>query len=258
MWGWCWRKPARRRVTGRGQVRVAHPASHGGSDFAPLAVGEADGGRRETGPAGCGWQRPQAGKRSGRRTIAAPQRRRSSVTPGLVPRCLLQHRTGQQQAASRRRGSRTGWRRPSRRPTGLVPRTHPPAGRCHALSHQDGDRASALDGKSSGKPRGGSPSARSSDFQSASAFVWWRGRYQDAVPPPPGISIWRSQPERLRRLQPATRRNCTCCCRAGPSVDATCCSSVKTIDPPARWGAGGRSRSEGVFRDQQRDPAPIA
>lgn len=57
--------------------------------------------------------------------------------------------------------------------------------------HQDGDRtkrASRLGPWQNAQLR---TSRRGSDFQSATPDRrGWRGRYQDAVPPPPGISIW--------------------------------------------------------------------
>ena len=57
--------------------------------------------------------------------------------------------------------------------------------------HQDGDRTKRAGRVSPWQTARQLTQRQGSDFQSASAFVWcWCGRYQDAVPPPPGISIW--------------------------------------------------------------------
>jgi hypothetical protein len=59
------------------------------------------------------------------------------------------------------------------------------------FAHQDGDRTKRAGRVSPWQTARQLTQRQGSDFQSASAFVWgWRGRYQDAVPPPPGISIW--------------------------------------------------------------------
>jgi hypothetical protein len=57
--------------------------------------------------------------------------------------------------------------------------------------HQDGDRTKRAGRVSFWQIARLLTQSQGSDFQSASPlFKGWRGRYQDAVPPPPGISTW--------------------------------------------------------------------
>jgi hypothetical protein len=57
--------------------------------------------------------------------------------------------------------------------------------------HQDGDRTKRAGRVSFWQVARLLTQSQGSDFQSASpSLKGWRGRYQDAVPPPPGISIW--------------------------------------------------------------------
>lgn len=57
--------------------------------------------------------------------------------------------------------------------------------------HQDGDRTKRAGRVSFWQVARLLTQGQGSDYQSASAArKGWRGRYQDAVPPPPGISVW--------------------------------------------------------------------
>lgn len=57
--------------------------------------------------------------------------------------------------------------------------------------HQDGDRTKRAGRVSFWQIARPLTQSQGTDFQSASPSVrGWRGRYQDAVPPPPGISVW--------------------------------------------------------------------
>ncbi|MCM3580821.1 MULTISPECIES: hypothetical protein [Ralstonia] len=57
--------------------------------------------------------------------------------------------------------------------------------------HQDGDRTKRAGRVSFWQIARLLTQLQGSDFQSASpSLKGWRGRYQDAVPPPPGISVW--------------------------------------------------------------------
>ena len=57
--------------------------------------------------------------------------------------------------------------------------------------HQDGDRTKRAGRVSFWQIARLLTQCQGSDFQSASpSLEGWRGRYQDAVPPPPGISVW--------------------------------------------------------------------
>lgn len=57
--------------------------------------------------------------------------------------------------------------------------------------HQDGDRTKRAGRVSFWQIARLLTQRQGSDFQSASpSLKGWRGRYQDAVPPPPGISVW--------------------------------------------------------------------
>ena len=57
--------------------------------------------------------------------------------------------------------------------------------------HQDGDRTKRAGRVSRWQSAVLVVRGQGSDFQSASpSLKGWRGRYQDAVPPPPGISVW--------------------------------------------------------------------
>ncbi|KPF70280.1 hypothetical protein IP84_00475 [beta proteobacterium AAP99] len=59
------------------------------------------------------------------------------------------------------------------------------------FQHQDGDRTKRAGRVSFWQIARLLTQSQGSDFQSASPlFKGWRGRYQDAVPPPPGISTW--------------------------------------------------------------------
>lgn len=135
-------------------------------------------------PAGWGavWQRASASRHG----IA------HRLPPVLVA-APLQRRTGQQQA-TRLHGA-TGFAHEIATPiapmregvfqnaTRLRDATH--------FAHQDGDRTKRA-GRFARWQRARLLAQRqSTDFQNASRRpVGWRGRYQDAVPPPPGISVW--------------------------------------------------------------------
>lgn len=59
------------------------------------------------------------------------------------------------------------------------------------FQHQDGDRTKRAGRVSFWQIARLLTQSQGSDFQSASpSLKGWRGRYQDAVPPPPGISVW--------------------------------------------------------------------
>ena len=127
-----------------------------------------------------------------RRTIAAPQGVDHRLPPVLAS-LPAQHRTGQQQARpfhdltwfAHQDGTYLELARLS---------LFQNASRLRDVTgfrHQDGDRTKRAGRVSPWQTARQLAQRQGSDFQSASAFVWgWRSRYQDAVPPPPGISIW--------------------------------------------------------------------
>ena len=127
-----------------------------------------------------------------RRTIAAPQGVDHRLPPVLAS-LPAQHRTGQQQARpfhdltwfAHQDGTYLELARLSLFQNGSRLRD------ATGFRHQDGDRTKRAGRVSPWQTARQLTQRQGSDFQSASAFVWgWRGRYQDAVPPPPGISIW--------------------------------------------------------------------
>ena len=127
-----------------------------------------------------------------RRTIAAPQGVDHRLPPVLAS-LPAQHRTGQQQARpfhdltwfAHQDGTYLELARLSLFQNGSRLRD------ATGFRHQDGDRTKRAGRVSPWQTARQLTQRQGSDFQSASAFVWgWRSRYQDAVPPPPGISIW--------------------------------------------------------------------
>ena len=135
---------------------------------------------------------PAGWKTFWRRTIAAPQGVDHRLPPVLAS-LPAQHRTGQQQARpfhdltwfAHQDGTYLELARLSlfQNASRLRDAT--------GFRHQDGDRTKRAGRVSPWQTARQLTQRQGSDFQSASAFVWgWRSRYQDAVPPPPGISIW--------------------------------------------------------------------
>ncbi len=135
---------------------------------------------------------PAGWKTFWRRTIAAPQGIEHRLPP-ILASLPAQRRTGQQQA---------------QRFHDLTWFAHQD-GTYHELArlglfqnavrlrdatrfrHQDGDRTKRTGRVNLWQTARQLTQRQGSDFQSASPFVrGWRGRYQDAVQPPPGISIW--------------------------------------------------------------------
>lgn len=127
-----------------------------------------------------------------RRTIAAPQGIEHRLPPVLAS-LPAQRRTGQQQA---RRFHDLTW-------FAHQDGTHLELARLSLFQnavrlrdatrfrHQDGDRTKRAGRVSIWQTARQLTQRRGSDFQRASPSVrGWRSRYQDAVPPPPGISIW--------------------------------------------------------------------
>ncbi|MBK1674624.1 hypothetical protein CKO35_15265 [Ectothiorhodospira shaposhnikovii] len=135
---------------------------------------------------------PAGWKTFWRRTIAAPQGVDHRLPPVIVS-LPAQHRTGQQQA---RRFHDLTWFAHQDGTYLELARLNmfQNASRlCNAtrFRHQDGDRTKRARRVSPWQTAQQLTQRQGSDFQCASAFVWgWRGRYQDAVPPPSGISIW--------------------------------------------------------------------
>lgn len=135
---------------------------------------------------------PAGWKTFWRRTIAAPQGVDHRLPPVLAS-LPAQRRTGQQQA--RRFQDLTWFAHQDGTYLELArlglfqnaSRLRDATG----FRHQDGDRTKRAGRVSPWQTARQLTQRQGSDFQSASAFVWgWRSRYQDAVPPPPGISIW--------------------------------------------------------------------
>ena len=135
---------------------------------------------------------PEGWKTFWRRTIAAPQGVDHRLPPVLAS-LPSQHRTGQQQARpfhdltwfAHQDGTYLELARLSLFQNGSRLRD------ATGFRHQDGDRTKRAGRVSPWQTARQLTQRQGSDFQSASAFVWgWRSRYQDAVPPPPGISIW--------------------------------------------------------------------
>ena len=202
-------------------------------------------------------QRPQAGRRSGGARL--PRLKASIIGyPGLG--LAAQHRTGQQQESAfhdltwfaHQDGTYLELARLSlfQNASRLRDAT--------GFRHQDGDRTKRAGQVSFLANRAAAHQRQGVIYQSASAFVWgWRGRYQDAVPPPPGISVWviPEPPAPQPCYTPSTHLLFAALAPADSHLLFVC---ENHIDRHLRWGAGGRSRSEGVFRDQQRDPAPAA
>lgn len=114
------------------------------------------------------------------------------LPPILVAAPLLQ-RTGQQQA-TRLHGA-TGFAHENATPTAQI-RTDvfQNATRLRdatRFAHQDGDRSKRAGRLALWQNARPLTQRQGSDFQIASRRpVCWRGRYQKAVPPPPGISVW--------------------------------------------------------------------
>jgi hypothetical protein len=83
--------------------------------------------------------------------------------------------------------------------------------------HQDGDRTKRAGRVSFWQIARLLTQRQGSDFQSASpSLKGWRGRYQDAVPPPPGISVW-VVPRAARAAALLHAERASAVCRAGPS-----------------------------------------
>lgn len=135
---------------------------------------------------------PAGWKTFWRRTIAAPQGVDHRLPPVLAS-LPAQHCTGQQQARrfhdltwfAHQDGTYLELARLSLFQNGS--RLSDATG----FRHQDGSATRRAGRVSPWQTARQLTQRQGSDFQSASAFVWgWRSRYQDAVPPPPGISIW--------------------------------------------------------------------
>ena len=113
--------------------------------------------------------------------------------PPVLVAAPLQRRTGQQQAA--RLHGATGFAHEVATP--IAPIREVVFQNATALrdvtrfAHQDGDRTKRAGRVSFWQNARLLAQRQSADFQIASRRpVGWRGRYQDAVPPPPGISVW--------------------------------------------------------------------
>ncbi|WP_124982698.1 hypothetical protein [Ralstonia solanacearum] len=128
--------------------------------------------------------------------------------PPVLVAAPLQHRTGQQQA-TRMHGA-TGFAHEDATPiaqiragvfqnaTRLRDATH--------FAHQDGDRSKRAGRLALWKNARLLTQCQGMNFQSASRRpVGWRGRYQEAMRPPPGISVWviPEQPEPPRCYTPS-------------------------------------------------------
>ena len=135
---------------------------------------------------------PAGWKTFWRRTIAAPQGVDHRLPPVLAS-LPAQHRTGQQQARpfhdltwfAHQDGTYLELARLSlfQNASRLRDAT--------GFRHQDGDRTKRAGRVSPWQTARQLTQRQGSDFQSASpSAMGWRGRYQDAVPPLPGISIW--------------------------------------------------------------------
>jgi hypothetical protein len=143
-------------------------------------------GQQEAAATPAGW------KTIWRRTIAAPQGVDHRLPPVLAS-LPAQHRTGQQQA--RRFQDLTWFAHQDGTYLELARLSlFQNASRLRDATrfrHQDGDRtkrAGRLVFWQNARPL---TQRQGSDFQIASRRpVCWRGRYQEAVPPPPGISVW--------------------------------------------------------------------
>lgn len=127
-----------------------------------------------------------------RRTIAAPQGVDHRLPPVLAS-LPAQHRTGQQQA--RRFHDLTWFAHQDGTSLELARLSlFQNASRLRDATrfcHQDGDRTKRAGRVSLWQSVRQLTQRQGSDFQSASPSArGWRGRYQDAVPPPPGISFW--------------------------------------------------------------------
>ena len=114
------------------------------------------------------------------------------LPPTLVAAPLLR-RTGQQQA-TRLHGA-TGFAHEKATPiaqirTGVFQNATRLRDATH-FAHQDGDRSKRAGRESFWQSAGLLTQRQSTEFQSASRRpVGWRGRYQEAMRPPPGISVW--------------------------------------------------------------------
>ena len=82
-----------------------------------------------------------------------------------------------------REGGQTGYRDQFQNATGLRDATR--------FAHQDGDRTKRASRLARWQNARLLTQHQGTDFQSAIPWpVGWRGRYQDAMRPPPGISVW--------------------------------------------------------------------
>lgn len=127
-----------------------------------------------------------------RRTIAAPQGIEHRLPPVLAA-APEQRRTGQQQAT--RLHEMTSFAHQDGTHLELARRgsfqNAAPLRDATRFRHQDGDRTKRAGRVSFWQMARLLTQRQGTDFQIASAAPWgWRGRFQDAVPPPPGISIW--------------------------------------------------------------------
>lgn len=113
--------------------------------------------------------------------------------PPILAAAPLLRRTGQQQA-TRLHGA-TGFAHENATPIAQI-RTGVFQNATHLrdatrFAHQDGDRSKRASRLALWQNARLLTQRQGSDFQSASRRpVGWRGRYQEAVPPPPGISVW--------------------------------------------------------------------
>ncbi len=154
--------------------------------------------------------------------------------PPVLVAAPLQRRTGQQQA-TRLHGA-TGFAHeiatliaPMREgvfqnATRLRDATH--------FAHQDGDRNKRAGRFARWQSARLLARRQSTDFQNASRRpVGWRGRYQDAVPPPPGISVWLipEPPEPPRCYTPSGHLLFAALAPAGPHLLFFCETHT---DPP--------------------------
>lgn len=146
----------------------------------------ADQGQQDAAATPAGWET------FWRRTLALPQGIKHRLPP-VLDSLPVQNRTGQQQA---RRFHDLTW-------FAHQDGTHLELARLGLFQnavrlrdatrfrHQDGDRTKRAGRVGFWQVARLLTQGQGSDYQSASsARKGWRGRYQDAVPPPPGISVW--------------------------------------------------------------------
>lgn len=146
----------------------------------------ADQGQQDAGATPTGWET------FWRRTLALPQGIAHRLPP-VLDSLPVQNRTGQQQA--RRFHDLTWFAHQDGRHLELARlglfQNAVRLRDATRFRHQDGDRTKRAGRVGFWQVARLLTQGQGSDYQSASAArKGWRGRYQDAVPPPPGISVW--------------------------------------------------------------------